>query len=155
MGDGDEMMDDLMSARRPVDDALDRLERGYPLTDADLATVRSELERLREERDSARSANRELAAERDEALAALRLFVHYDKPRVGIIGRFAVVDVRVNEADYHKARALLSASPSDGGGASRLVSVNHADAASDIVGRSAICPDCGSALLVDDGGGTT
>ena len=46
----------------------------------------------------------------------------------------------------------------DGGGERMLVSVNHAWNPTDIVGRSAICPDCGNALIIatvpPDGGGS-
>jgi len=40
---------------------------------------------------------------------ALRPFVKTGYPRVGIIGRFEVVDVRVNKSEYDAAVAALSA----------------------------------------------
>lgn len=106
-----------------VDDALDRLERdisflesvirsdeGYTETviaqciDAreDIATMRDALERLREERDTTtplhalREKNRELRASLEAAEAEAR---------------------RLTEGLREILRSLLSASPSDGGGA--------------------------------------
>ena len=164
----------------PVDDALDRLGNGLRATAeslgmavatqwfADLATVREALERLREELDAALDREsgtqdalddwRRTGIEQRERAEAAEAEVQRYREGLREIRRKVVLSVNgglaVEIADMFDA--LLSASPSDGGGARRLVSVNH-DAATDIVGKSAICPDCGNALIIatvpPDGGG--
>ena len=129
-------------ARSPVDDALDRLEkaltvyayaRDFQQERDDLATVRRSLEQLREERDE--YAER-LAWHREERDAYLKgnLWVTRaaeEQSRAEAaeaenrrltegLREIAALDTRYGQLFYRareKARALLSANPTDGDGA--------------------------------------
>jgi hypothetical protein len=154
----------------PVLDALDRLESnlwGYPAVREWIATVRSEVERLREERDELQQINRDWFGlqERERRLTeGLRdlvilvrigflLTVNGERPTADIVTdpkvRGLLLTILQAEDSEAAARALLSANPPQGDTAAFC---EHGYTTEDSAHPSAGLERCPTCSLSDGGG---